>query len=341
MTTFISFADINKIKDNKLSLSIDLGGEPPYPPTIPPIIHPANEIWYTSKNETIIAPVSYDGFGANYISNTYEDGKGVIKFDNAITTIPDNCWRKKYDITSLELPSQIDTLPLCFAEDTAIVTFDFTNIKNIGHGAFYHCVGLTSITLNNVETIDYEGFGSCSPLSEIFVLNDTFQSVEDGAFNYNDNVGVIHLTDSMSRTKYKNLFRQLIAFGWSLEGGIEDEPITQPNDEIWYTTSDNDILHNVTDSYYSDEGAILVSHTYDGVKGVLKFSGNVTKLPEWFACNSSYTNINLKTISFPSTLENMGGWAMQCCWDLEEIKFNGTHCFTVLTLYIQQALAKV
>lgn len=74
-------------------------------PLIPPIENdiivfdieemPNDEIWYTTKSKTIYIPfdIQYhdakyvDLFGANLVSNTYENNKGILKFDKDITKI--------------------------------------------------------------------------------------------------------------------------------------------------------------------------------------------------------------------------------------------------------------
>lgn len=48
-----------------------------------------------------------------------------------------------------------------------------------------------------------------------------------------------------------------------------------PDDEIWYKTSDNSIL-NLTDSTFGD--ATVVSNTFDGEKGIIKFNKAVTEI---------------------------------------------------------------
>lgn len=44
-------------------------------------------ITYTSTDGKIVTPYKTDGFGANIVSNTYQNGKGVITFDKNITSI--------------------------------------------------------------------------------------------------------------------------------------------------------------------------------------------------------------------------------------------------------------
>ena len=53
----------------------------------PEIPQSESEIWYTSKDSSVVTPYKTDGFGANIISNTYKNGKGVIKFDGDFNSI--------------------------------------------------------------------------------------------------------------------------------------------------------------------------------------------------------------------------------------------------------------
>ena len=46
-----------------------------------------NEIWYTSYDGEIVTPYDTNVFGANIVSNTYENGKGIITFDGDVTSI--------------------------------------------------------------------------------------------------------------------------------------------------------------------------------------------------------------------------------------------------------------
>ena len=53
------------------------------------VTQPNNEIWYTSSDGKVVKP-SKEGkgiFGAEIESNTYKNGKGIIKFKGDVTTI--------------------------------------------------------------------------------------------------------------------------------------------------------------------------------------------------------------------------------------------------------------
>lgn len=92
-----------------------------YDPTMPPF----NEIWYTSTNETVVTPYTTSGFGATIVSNTYSDGKGIIKFDGNVTNLPIDAFRDCQYLSTLSLPYKV---------------------TNIGYRAFRACVNLTEFS---------------------------------------------------------------------------------------------------------------------------------------------------------------------------------------------------
>lgn len=109
---------------------------------------PTNQIWYTSSDGEIITR-AYSNFGAKLVSNTYENGKGVLTFDGEITTIPMNAFHGCYQLTSIAIPE---------------------NVTSIKMTAFYNCVGLTSITIpDSVTLIEYGVFNKCSNLTSITI----------------------------------------------------------------------------------------------------------------------------------------------------------------------------
>lgn len=52
-------------------------------------------IYYTSTDGEVVTPSNPDAFGATIISNTYENGKGVIKFDGEIEEIGRDAYRER------------------------------------------------------------------------------------------------------------------------------------------------------------------------------------------------------------------------------------------------------
>ena len=84
----------------------------------------------------------------------------------------------------------------------------------------------------------------------------------------------------------------------------EPEKNGQPNNEIWYTTTDKTTIPNPTSEQWSmeDFGAMLISNTYDGEYGILKFDNDIQYIRSNFW---EYDSYGLETISIPSSVTNV------------------------------------
>ena len=111
---------------------------------------PNNEIWYTSSDGATVNPYAPEAFGERTIlSNTYQDGKGVITFDGTIDSVGYMAFQYCETLTSITLPN---------------------NVASIGKHAFYYCSSLIAIAIpNSVTHIDYWVFRGCSSLTSITI----------------------------------------------------------------------------------------------------------------------------------------------------------------------------
>ena len=103
-----------------------------------------NKIYYTTTDGKRMFPTytepSY--FGAMLVSNTYEDGQGVLTFDDEVTTIGDNVFAGCERLASIVIPDSVTSL---------------------GDDAFYNCAGLVDITIGkNVNSIGKRAFFNCT-----------------------------------------------------------------------------------------------------------------------------------------------------------------------------------
>ena len=135
----------------------------------------ANEIWYTSSYGNVVEPYSgkYNSnatamqtFGANIVSNTYENGVGVITFDGDVTTIGRYAFWDCDALKSITIPDSV------------------TRIRT---SAFEDCRALTSVTIpDSVTTIGSGAFTSCSALKAFygkFASADNRCLIVDGVLN--------------------------------------------------------------------------------------------------------------------------------------------------------------
>ena len=138
-----------------------------YDPSAPPPVGPsANELWYTSSDGNIVTPYRTSSL-PEIDTNTYSDGKGVIKFKTNVTTIGEWAFWSRNHLTSITIPN---------------------SVTSIGVAAFASCSSLTSVTIpNSVTSIGNSAFHDCSGLTSINVASDNsnYCSVDGIVFNKN------------------------------------------------------------------------------------------------------------------------------------------------------------
>ena len=166
-----------------------------------------NEIWYTSSDGNTVNISSSGVFGANIVSNSYENGKGVITFDGDVTCVENGAFVQCSTLTSVIIPNSVTsiiggTFNNCSSLTSVIIPDGVTTIGNaafsncssltsftipnslitIGDATFYNCTGLTSITIpNSVTSIGITAFQLCSGLTSITIGNNV-TTIKDAAF---------------------------------------------------------------------------------------------------------------------------------------------------------------
>lgn len=147
--------------------------------------HKRYEILYTSSDGKIIN-VSPNGFGADIISNTYENGQGVVTFSNSVTSIP--IWafgRDGSTLTSIAIPDSVTSIEQqAFQGCSNLTSVTIRNgVTSIGDIAFSGCSSLTSITIpDSVTSIGVQAFSGCSSLTNI-TIPDSITSIAGSTFN--------------------------------------------------------------------------------------------------------------------------------------------------------------
>lgn len=70
---------------------------------------PSDEIWYTTSNGQVMSGYN-TAVLPNVVSNTYSDGKGILKFAQPITSIGTDAFLRAYTIQTLNLPYTVNYL---------------------------------------------------------------------------------------------------------------------------------------------------------------------------------------------------------------------------------------
>ncbi len=137
-------------------------------------VQPTNEIWYTSTDGNVVTPYATNVFGVNIVSNTYENGKGVIKFDGEVTEIGDYAFCNCSSLESITIPKKVTQLGArSFENSTSLTSIKISeSVASIGEGAFAGCISLASFTIPDaITTVEPYTFCECYALAELTIGN--------------------------------------------------------------------------------------------------------------------------------------------------------------------------
>ena len=280
---------------------------------------PNNQIWYTSTDGQIVEPYKDEGFGAYIVSNTYENGKGIITFNGDVTMIGEWAFDRRYNLKSIIIPD---------------------GVVLVDSHAFNNCSSLTNVTIpDSVIMINYWGFAWCTSLTNI-IIPDSVTTIEEGAF-YN--------CESLKDVTIGN---QVTWIGDEVFSCCDNlTSITIPNSvttigESVFIFCDN--LKEFKGKFASDDGRCLI---IDGIlkafapAGLTEYTipNSTTSIGDlaFYCCNNltsvtipdSVTTIGemafaadgfgnssgLTTITIPDSVTSIGSWAFLLCDKLNSV----------------------
>ena len=132
-----------------------------------------NVIYYTTNTGNTVTPVGSFGL-AKIVSNTYQNGQGVITFDQNVTTLEKNAFKGLTSLTSIVLPKHlviIEESAFNGCKSLANITFG-DKLTYIDKYAFAQCKSLTDITIpEGVLEIGELAFRGCSALTNLVIPN--------------------------------------------------------------------------------------------------------------------------------------------------------------------------
>ena len=233
---------------------------------------PNNEIWYTSSDGEVVETYGTDDFGARFVSNTYENGKGVIRFDGNVTSIRNSAFYECSSLTKVTIPNSVTSIEAyAFGSCSSLTKVTIPNsVKYIGNNAFSDCISLTNVSIgNSVINIAIEVFSNCSSLTKVTIPNSV-KSIEKYAFSNCSSLTNVSIGNSVTSIGYGAFYEcssltsitipnSVISIGGSTFSGcssltsIISNAITAPTiqDTTFAPVKKNGILYYPTGSDYS------------------------------------------------------------------------------------------
>ena len=135
------------------------------------------QLTYTSTDGNIVVPTDPAMFGANIISNEYQNGIGTITFDNNINAIGENAFEGCTTLSQLTLPEGITSIgDYAFAGCNGLEYLSLPNtVISIGNYAFKDCTGeiVINCDIPDAENMSYTSIGSFegSAFSKVTISN--------------------------------------------------------------------------------------------------------------------------------------------------------------------------
>ena len=259
---------------------------------------PNNQIWYTSANNEIIEPYATDVFGANIISNTYENGKGIITFDEEVKVIGNSVFDGCYNLTTISIPNSV----------TKIGTFAFSGCSNlksiiipdgiteIEDHAFFCCGSLTSVVIGNgVSEIGDYAFFCCGSLRSV-VIGNGITTIGEAAFSECRDLTTFYGKFASEDNKCLIVDGNLVAFApFGIEEYITPTTVTAIAPMAFYRNTE---LKRITIS----EGVTSINHSA-------------------FMCDPS-DDTKLEYVYLPSTLTNIEPYIFARCKNIKKFEGN-------------------
>ena len=278
---------------------------------------PYNQIWYVTNGDYILGFPEEGLFNVPIISNTYENGKGVITFAGPVTEIKSYAFSNG-GLKEIHLPDCVTTIGECAFGFSSLSSFRTPEqLSTIGWVPFRNCrflskfYGKWASEDGRFIILDDGVLATCAPgsMRETEVVPEGVKSLDKYAFMYNDITRKVILPEGV--TSIGNSCFQSCSV---LETVSLPASLDKLGGNIFLDCPNLKKFEGNCELIW-DDGVILV----DSSGMVILFVGKDIEeysVPEGVTCLgfSSFVGLpNLRSLTFPSTLNELwSNWISDC-----------------------------
>ena len=251
-----------------------------------------SEILYTTSDGNVCY-TSAAAYDANIISNIYENGIGIIKFDGPITKIGESAFDEKYKLESIIIPEGVTVIGLrAFRYCTGLKEIELPqSLTTIEERAFIKCAFESINIPNTVTYIGSQAFDSCNKLSSI-VIPDNVTTIGKLAFWGCENIESIALGKSISV-----ISEQLCSYCHKLTYVSIPDSVTTISKEAFYDCS------SITSITIPDGVTSIGEYTFKNCSSLISVTlpSSITKIGrEAFRYCSNLSSVYCKALTPPA-----------------------------------------
>ena len=143
--------------------------------------YPTDEIRYTTTDDNIITPYNPDAFGANIVSNTYENGRGTLKFDGDVSSIAYAAFYGS-KLSTITIPNTVTVIEQGAFQDTCLERF---------YGKYANSDGRFLIDGNLLLAVAWKGITDLELPEEVGIIGK-------GALQFLNDIKTINIPEGVS-----------------------------------------------------------------------------------------------------------------------------------------------
>ncbi len=254
--------------------------------------YPTNGIKLTiGKDVKRIGQYIFSGYSSSSTNYYPKFSEIIFEANSSLEEIGQYAFYYNKNELDIVLPNSCKTIGQYAFYDSGIKSIVMNGVETIDQYAFYYSQNLESVSMNNVITIGYQAFGSCSKITEV-VIPESTTAIGNYAFRNCNKLEKVTINGNVAYIYTSYDYSPFFGLA-SLKEVVLGEAVTEVYDYLFRECKN---LEKVT------------------------LSNNITNIKQ----HAFYNCYKLNDIELPSNLEVIGQYAFYSCKGLDKITLPAT-----------------